>query len=206
MHALRFPFAAGSGLFITLAVFTLLATFIGRPIGVGPSLKARDIDFTKKIVDTPVKPKRREQIVRKPPTLVPVDLGVHGDSVEARPPLHDPVTLTAFDPLKLLVDTGRRGPPQIGQDRDVIPLVRVPPEYPAREASRGTEGWVKVQFSITATGSVRDAMVVDADPKSVFDDAALRAIARWRYNPSIEGGVAVERVGLQTLIRFQLER
>ena len=42
-------------------------------------------------------------------------------------------------------------------------------------------------------------------PKGVFDAAALKAIARWRYTPKIEGGVPVERVGLQTVIRFQLE-
>ena len=38
----------------------------------------------------------------------------------------------------------------------------------------------------------------------MFDDAALKAIARWRYNPKVEDGVAVERVGVQTVIRFQL--
>jgi protein TonB len=43
-------------------------------------------------------------------------------------------------------------------------------------------------------------------PKNVFDDAALKAIARWRYNPKIEGGVAVERVGVRTIIRFVLEQ
>jgi protein TonB len=101
------------------------------------------------------------------------------------------------------VDIGRRGPPQMGQDRDVIPLVRIPPEYPPH--SGNTEGWVKVQFSITETGSVRDAFVVDANPTGVFDAAALKAIARWRYSPKIEGGVAVERVGVQTIIRFELQ-
>ena len=92
--------------------------------------------------------------------------------------------------------------PQIGQDRDAIPLVRVPPDYPP---GLNVEGWVKVQYSITETGSVRDAVVVDASPKGVFDAAALKAIARWRYAPKIEDGVAVERVGIQTLIRFELQ-
>jgi protein TonB len=102
----------------------------------------------------------------------------------------------------VIADAGRGGLPQIGQDRDVIPLVRVPPDYPP---GLNTEGWVKVQYSITATGTVRDAFVVEASPKGVFDAAALKAIARWRYTPKIEGGVAVERVGIQTIVRFQLE-
>jgi TonB family protein len=47
--------------------------------------------------------------------------------------------------------------------------------------------------------------VVSSEPGTTFDDAALKAIARWRYHPRIENGVAVERVGLQTVIRFQLD-
>ena len=42
--------------------------------------------------------------------------------------------------------------------------------------------------------------------KKIFDQAALRAIARWRYNPKIEDGVAVERVGVRTRLTFQLEK
>jgi protein TonB len=93
-----------------------------------------------------------------------------------------------------------------GSDRDVIPLVRINPDYPQRALQRGLEGWVQVQFTITPTGTVKDPIVVDAMPKSVFDDAALKAIARWRYNPKVENGVAVERVGVQTRIVFQLEQ
>ena len=62
-----------------------------------------------------------------------------------------------------------------------------------------------MQFSVTATGSVRDPVVVASEPGTIFDEAALKAIARWRYNPRVESGVAVERVGLQTIIRFELE-
>ena len=198
MHALRFPFAAGSGLFVTLAVFTLLWTLVNRPIDVGPAVKSHDINFKRQRVDTPVAPKREEKVVRERPPIVPADPGIHGETTG--------VTSVKYEPFKVIVEPGRGGGGlPIGQDRDVIPIVRVPPEYPAHEAEKGVEGWVKVQFAITAIGTVRDATVVDADPKGAFDDAALKAIARWRYNPKIEGGVPVERVGLQTVIRFQLQ-
>jgi len=62
-----------------------------------------------------------------------------------------------------------------------------------------------VQFTIAANGAVKDAFVVAADPPSRFDAAALAAIARWRYQPRVERGVPVERVGMQTVIRFELE-
>jgi protein TonB len=93
-----------------------------------------------------------------------------------------------------------------GSDRDVIPLVRIAPDYPPRALSRGLEGWVQVRFTITATGTVKDPVVVNAEPKNIFDEAALKAISRWRYNPRVEGGVAVERVGVETIIRFQLDK
>lgn len=199
MHALRFPFAAGFGLFVTLAVFALLWTFVSRPIDVGPVLNTHDINFTKQHVDTPVATKRRDKVVRQPPPIIPTDPGIHGHNTDVTP-----VRYTS--PGTLIIEPARGGLVPIGQDRDVIPIVRVPPEYPARERAKDIEGWVKVQFSITAIGTVRDAIVVDAEPKGSFEDAALKAISRWRYNPKIEGGVPVERVGLQTVIRFQLEQ
>ena len=89
-------------------------------------------------------------------------------------------------------------------DRDIIPLVRINPDYPPRALSRGIQGWVIVQFTISATGTVKDQKVVDSSNK-IFDEAALKAIARWRYNPKVEEGVAVERKGVQTKLVFQLE-
>lgn len=89
-------------------------------------------------------------------------------------------------------------------ERDILPLVTIPPDYPPEALRQGTEGWVLVEFTITAEGSVRDAVVVRSDPPGVFDESALRAIVRWRYNPRDENGVAVERKGVQTELRFEL--
>jgi protein TonB len=101
--------------------------------------------------------------------------------------------------------TGRQGIVLRGIDGDVTPIIRATPQYPPRAIKGQIEGWVRVQFSVTPAGTVRDAIVVDAEPDAIFDDAALKAIARWRYNPKVEGGEAVERVGLQAVIRFELE-
>jgi len=64
----------------------------------------------------------------------------------------------------------------------------------------------KIGFSRVVVGTVKDAIVVDAEPADVFNEAALKAIARWRYNPKVENGASVERVGVQTRIVFQLEQ
>jgi protein TonB len=100
------------------------------------------------------------------------------------------------------------GGPHLGgpaSDADVIPLVRVLPQYPPRASARGIEGWVLVEFTITAAGTVKNPVVIDADPPGIFNRAMLRAIRKWKYKPKIEDGVAVERHGVQVRQNFEID-
>ena len=92
----------------------------------------------------------------------------------------------------------------IGLDGDVVPLVRIEPQYPNRAMTHGIEGWVQLQFTITAAGTVRDPVVVDANPRGYFEDAAVKAVSRWKYQPKMHEGRAVERVGNRVVLRFDL--
>lgn len=82
---------------------------------------------------------------------------------------------------------------------DVVPLVRIQPQYPRDAAMNQIEGYVTVQFTITETGAVTNPRVIDAEPPRVFDRAALRAILRWKFKPRIIDGVAVARPATQTI-------
>ncbi len=82
-----------------------------------------------------------------------------------------------------------------GSDRAEVALVQVDPEYPPRAKQQRLRGWVEVEFTITAVGTVADARVIGSQPPFVFDRAALRAIRKWRYNPMIVDGKPVERAG-----------
>jgi protein TonB len=43
---------------------------------------------------------------------------------------------------------------------------------------------VTVKFTVQTDGSVTNPTVTDAKPRrGVFDDAALRAVARWKFQP-----------------------
>jgi len=88
---------------------------------------------------------------------------------------------------------------------NVIPLVRIPPRYPMRAANRRIEGWVKVEFTITEQGTVKDAVVIDAQPSKVFNRAALQAIKRWKFKAKIIGGEAFEQRAIQVL-QFKLSK
>ena len=97
---------------------------------------------------------------------------------------------------------------QIGKGKistNVIPLVRIPPTYPMRAANRRIEGWVKIEFTITTEGTVKDAVVIASQPSSIFNRAALKAIKRWKFKPHIIAGEAYEQRAVQTL-KFNLSR
>lgn len=89
-------------------------------------------------------------------------------------------------------------------DSDVIPIVRVAPQYPLRASERGIEGWVEVEFTISKTGTVKNPMVLNSNPSSIFDREALKAIRKWKYQPKIEDGEAVERPGVKVRLKFDL--
>lgn len=101
------------------------------------------------------------------------------------------------------------GGPSLGEgaaDTDITPLVRVPPQYPPRAAERGVEGWVLMEFTISPAGQPTDVVVVDADPRTIFDRAAIRAVKKWKYRPQIIDGKPTARPGVQTVLRFELEK
>jgi periplasmic protein TonB len=200
LHALRIPIAAFAGATFTAAMFWLLWSLIESSFEAGERVEAGRIEFSRMRRDTEVATKRDEKVERERPPPTPeaprlaFSTGGIDNSVARLAPVVD-----ARGAMSRMSMTA-------GSDRDVIPLVRINPDYPQRALQRGLEGWVEVQFTITAIETVKDAKVVNAEPKDTFDDAALKAIARWRYNPKVESGVAVERVGVQTIIRFQLEQ
>ena len=87
---------------------------------------------------------------------------------------------------------------------DIIPVVVIRPMYPREAAMSGTEGWVKVEFTITEVGSVKDARVIEAEPLRVFNREAIRAILKWKFKPRVVDGIAVERRATQ-IIDFNLD-
>jgi TonB family protein len=90
-------------------------------------------------------------------------------------------------------------------DRDVIPLVRIAPDYPPEAVQQGLEGHVVLEFTITAEGATKDISVVESSTP-IFEQAAITAVSRWRYSPRVVDGAGVESPGIHTVIRFALDR
>jgi TonB family protein len=77
----------------------------------------------------------------------------------------------------------------------------VAPVYPSVALKKGIEGWVEVSFNVTQTGAVEDVEVRNSSPAEVFDDAAVRAVKQWRFEPVARNGVIVEQRAI-TRLRF----
>jgi TonB family protein len=80
----------------------------------------------------------------------------------------------------------------------------VPARYPQEAQRSGTEGWVDVDFTIGTDGVPQDVVARDAQPRRIFDRAAVDSVSQWRFEPIVRSGKAVtQRATLR--VRFQLQ-
>jgi protein TonB len=89
-------------------------------------------------------------------------------------------------------------------DGEYLPIVKVAPVYPARALSRGIEGYVIVEFTVTRSGTTRDVFVIEST-NSLFDQAAVDAASKFKYKPRVIDGEPVEVSGVRHLITFVIE-
>lgn len=90
-------------------------------------------------------------------------------------------------------------------DGEYLPIVKVAPIYPRRAQTRGIEGYVLLEFIVTATGAVRNPVVIEAKPPGIFDRSAISAALKFKYKPKVVNGEPVEVAGVRNLIRFELQ-
>ncbi len=88
-------------------------------------------------------------------------------------------------------------------DGEYLPIVKVAPIYPSRALSRGIEGYVIVEFTVTRTGTVRDVFVVEST-SSLFERSATEAALKFKYKPRVIDGEPVEVTGVRNKITFEI--
>ncbi len=80
----------------------------------------------------------------------------------------------------------------------------VAPQYPDSAQARSLEGWVDLQFLVNTDGTLSEVTIVGAQPVGVFEQAALDAVKRWRYQPVVRDGRPVtQRARLR--VRFAVQ-
>lgn len=178
-------------------------TSISSPYSLDFVRVKRSTDINKKVRIKPKKPKPPPPPPKKRvPNFVKPKAPTHAPVRTPQLRITPPVNLSASSILgDAFVSSESKGVVSTG----LVPLVRVNPIYPRRAKKLKKEGGVKLEFTITRAGTVRDISIVESKPKKVFDNAAIRALSKWKFRAKVVDGNAVEqRASVQ--INFRLER
>ncbi len=103
--------------------------------------------------------------------------------------------------MKRLISFGRH------KDKpEPLPIVRVEPIYPQIANSQIMEGSVTLSYTVTSSGTVTDVEIVERFPKdiSIFDEASIEALQKWKYVPAVIDGKPAEVKGMITTLTFKL--
>ena len=209
------PASTALALGVSFLLFVFMANLIGKPTRVTdspiglkldintefPTLKPAQPDDVRKL-----KPKPQ---TTPPPKVEPIEINIKDDL--------PPTTLPGFEAPTLAVTNGTlfsgngvnsalSKPSQGMTDGDAMPIARVEPLYPPDAARRGIEGWVTMRFDIDTSGAVVNVEVLDSKPARTFDQAAKKALKRWRYKAKFVGGEPVVQHDLSVRLDFALER
>jgi len=201
MGAARFLIAFGFAAIVTFGLFYLMQSMIGVEGELDASDSIKVVDFVRVRRSEEVKKKEREPPKKEkiddtpPPPDFEMDQNTNLDG--------GGIGIAAAVDTSMSLDTGA-GFSMASADGDAVPMVRVPPQYPERALQRGIEGRVLIEFTISKSGAVKDAKVIAAEPSSIFNKAAIKAVLQWKYNPKIVNGRPVEQVGVRIAIPFKL--
>lgn len=78
-----------------------------------------------------------------------------------------------------------------------------PPKYPAESRKLREEGLVLLKVSVTAEGRAADVQLQRSSGFARLDEAALKAVRRWEFNPA-RAGVTPVACAVEVPVRFGL--
>jgi len=182
------------GVSLPLAAIVATLLFWLMPFLIATGISGRGEDHHAPPIDFVFKPRDEAPIIKdrqKPdrPSVVELPTAPVPESDTSSP---DGVHPLAVAPPQ--IEIGGRTTPSISAPTDgqAVAIVHVQPQYPESAVTRGIEGWVRLGFTVSETGTCEDIVVLAAEPSDIFNRAAVRALERWRYRPRIDGGRPVK--------------
>ncbi len=195
LHRIALPFINAT--FITLGLLAAMYSLVHidgpalLPVNTPPVLRFTPIPEDSEVVLRHVKPKPPELIDDIPP-IVKKDWPIDADIEDITPTWVD-------------VPPPPKGTLELPASNQLTMAMGFPPVYPARAITSGTEGYAVVGFSVSPAGEVFDAYIIESEPGTLFDRAALNAIQKFRYRARTVNGKPVATAGQQYMFRFELE-
>lgn len=195
-----FALAVLGAALVTLLLFLLMQGLIMGVDNKPQESRQRVADFVMPkhevtLLQQQQKPKKPELAAEPPPSL---DVKIF----DVATPLHEQVRI---QPIKSYLDVDLGGIGLGMSDGEYLPLVRPPPVYPRYALSRGLEGYVILEFTVTRTGTVIEPRVIEGNPQGVFEKAAMRAVKGYKYKPKMVDGEPVNVTGVRQKFTFKLE-
>ncbi len=90
-----------------------------------------------------------------------------------------------------------------GNIRQPRKVVDVAPVYPELAMKAGVEGIVIIEATLEANGRVANATVLRGKP--LLDEAALEAVRKWVYTPTLVNGIPTPVI-MTVTVNFQLKQ
>lgn len=201
----RFIVSIFAGAAVAFTLFVVMAKLIentNRPADEVPETPVIDIVMSEPDEDT----QTRNRVPPPPPP--PPQQPPKMQPTEPEPAEPDSSSFSIAIPG---VDTGGAninlsGVGNMRRDGDATPIVRIEPKYPVQAARDGKEGYVIMSFTINEVGGVEDVVVLEAEPKRIFDREAKRALRRWKYKPKIVEGKPQKQFNMQVQLDFKLDK
>lgn len=85
------------------------------------------------------------------------------------------------------------------------PLIRTQPELPPGAGLISRTGHVKVRFTLSGQGRVKDVEVLETSGSSQYASYVDRALADWRYQPRVVDGRPIDTPGIEMVFRYTIE-
>lgn len=209
MNFARVGIAGASGGVITLLLLFLMHSLINTkfvPPDETTAIKIANIQMPTREIETrfeEARPDKPEEPEAPPPSIPEPEFdnpNVNLDGLNMAAPRFE-------GQIAMNVGAGFTG------DGDIMPIVRVAPEYPQNASSRGIEGSCEVELTVTTAGTTRDVRVVegscvttDGRPTTVFNRSSIRAAERFKYRPKVVDGEPVDVPGVRFRFTYELAK
>lgn len=187
------------GAVATFALFVLMQTLIhNEDTALDEGVQGRIVDFVRLEEETKIQTKTRKPKPPPPPDEPPPDMPEQS--------FDDSSVSIGVDigRVNTNVDVNVGGVGGFSSDGEYLPIVKVAPVYPRRAQTRGIEGHVLLEFTVTKTGAVKDPVVIESSPPGIFDRAAMQAALKFKYKPKVVNGEPIDVAGVRNLITFEL--
>lgn len=192
------------GVLIVLGIFWLMAWMVLPPLGEGES--GQTLIENVEVVDEPEPPPEDQpppppEAAQLPdaPALARPDLPQMAGPVISAPDLASsvnvPVNLGASGfglgagAFKGFARGGGAGSGGYGTGKGfvgkpLLPLSTARPQMPEWACKQKIRGWVEAVFTVMPTGRVSEVRIIDANPRGVYEAAAIESISNWIYEES----------------------